>query len=180
MKWLALLCILAIGSGCSHSYKLDRSGGIAAAPRLDRTGSLFIGMPADGMLGSKTYGGSGNTTVEYLTTAFTGYAARVERARQVTPDKDAGLQSAARGGFTYFVYPTILHWEDRATEWSGKSDRVRVRIEIFEVRDRNLLDSVTLSGKSKWATFGGDRPEDLLLPPMREYVAELYGGESDR
>jgi hypothetical protein len=36
------------------------------------------------------------------------------------------------------------------------------------------IASVVLSGKSRWATFGGDHPEDLLPEPVGQYVATLY------
>ncbi|WP_254924651.1 DUF4823 domain-containing protein [Aeromonas sp. A35_P] len=29
-------------------------------------------------------------------------------------------------------------------------------------------------GKSKWATFGGDHPQDLLPEPTEKYVNSLY------
>ena len=35
-----------------------------------------------------------------------------------------GLRDAAGNG----LEPKILHWEDRATEWSGKADRVKVSL----------------------------------------------------
>jgi hypothetical protein len=36
------------------------------------------------------------------------------------------------------------------------------------------LSSVVLTGRNKWATFGGDHPQDLLAVPLRKYVASLY------
>jgi hypothetical protein len=67
-----------------------------------------------------------------------------------------------------------LHWEDRATEWSGKSDRLEIQLVIFNVHTGDELANATLTGKSKWATFGGDHPQDLLENPILEYVASLY------
>jgi Domain of unknown function (DUF4823) len=34
--------------------------------------------------------------------------------------------------------------------------------------------STLISGQSKWATFGGDHPQDLLPEPLNSYVESLY------
>ena len=76
--------------------------------------------------------------------------------------------------FGYFVDPVILHWEDRSTEWSGKSDRLEVQLKIVDVVSRGEIASTVISGKSKWLTFGGDHPQDLLKSPIEGYVESLY------
>ncbi len=73
------------------------------------------------------------------------------------------------------VTTEILHWEDRATEWSGRPDRVEVQISVYDTSTREEVASSSYSGKSKWATFGGDHPQDLLSEPTDNYVRSLYG-----
>jgi hypothetical protein len=46
--------------------------------------------------------------------------------------------------FKYLVYPTILHWEDRTTEWSALPDRVEVKIDLNETATVKLLDSIVI------------------------------------
>jgi hypothetical protein len=70
--------------------------------------------------------------------------------------------------------PEILHWEDRATEWSGIPDRVEVKLLVLEAQGNKEIASIVISGKSKWATFGGDHPQDLLPEPIKQYVESLY------
>jgi hypothetical protein len=41
------------------------------------------------------------------------------------------FKNAASVNFDYFVIPEILHWEDRATEWSGIPDKIEVKISIY-------------------------------------------------
>lgn len=43
----------------------------------------------------------------------------------VAESSDELQVAAVDGGFAYLVLPTLLHWEDRATEWSGKRDQIR-------------------------------------------------------
>jgi hypothetical protein len=53
------------------------------------------------------------------------------------------------------VYSTVLHWEDRATEWSGRPDRILLKKVVADAGSDNMISSVFIEGKSKWFTFGG-------------------------
>lgn len=68
----------------------------------------------------------------------------------------------------------ILHWEERATEWSGKPDRIEIQIIIYDLSTKKQIVNSTYTGKSKWATFGGDHPQDLLAEPTQTFVDALY------
>ena len=84
------------------------------------------------------------------------------------------LKSNTAGPFDYYVIPEILHWEDRATEWSGLPDKIEVKIIVYDGGTGNEVASTLISGQSKWATFGGDHPQDLLPEPLNNYVESLY------
>ncbi len=84
------------------------------------------------------------------------------------------LASARKVGAKYLAVPTILEWEDRATEWSGIPDKASIKLSIIDLETNSTLDSVIIKGKSGIATFGGDHPQDLLPKPTYEYVASLY------
>jgi hypothetical protein len=71
----------------------------------------------------------------------------------------------------YLIEPKILHWEDRATEWSGKADRVKVSLPLY--RSGSLVGSALVTANSSWWTFGGDHPEDLLDASFESYSASL-------
>jgi hypothetical protein len=49
-----------------------------------------------------------------------------------------------------------------------------VKISVIKVGSRAEVDAVVINGKSKWATFGGDHPQDLYPPPIEEYAAALF------
>ena len=76
--------------------------------------------------------------------------------------------------FQYYVVPEILHWEERATEWSGLPDRIELQLSVYEFGMRDNIASTHILGKSKWATFGGDHPQDLLPKPINDFVSSLY------
>ena len=82
----------------------------------------------------------------------------------------------------YYVEPDILHWDDRATEWSGKPDKIEIKISVYSARLGTELASSVQSASRKWATFGGDHPQDLLPEPLIKYYESLYriGQESQQ
>lgn len=49
--------------------------------------------------------------------------------------------------YGYYVEPIILHWEDRATEWSGKSDKVEIQIITYDTKTKSEIGNTTYSGK---------------------------------
>ncbi|WOA51920.1 DUF4823 domain-containing protein [Dickeya solani] len=44
----------------------------------------------------------------------------------------------------------------------------------LEIIGDHLYTSVILSGKSKFVTFGGDHPQDLLPDSINNYISSLY------
>ena len=62
----------------------------------------------------------------------------------------------------------------RATEWSGIPDKIEVKIIVYDGGTGKEVGSTLISGRSKWATFGGDHPQDLLPEPLNSYVESLY------
>jgi hypothetical protein len=88
-----------------------------------------------------------------------------------------GSTYSASGGETaakYYAVPEILHWEDRATEWSGIKDKLEIKLTVYEAARPAPVASTVLSGKSKFMTFGGDHPQDLLPALIGAYVQSLY------
>ena len=84
------------------------------------------------------------------------------------------LAAARSGGFNYLVAPAIAHWEDRATEWSGRPDRIEIELRTLRTSDGATVALASIEGRSRWATMGGDSPEDLLAEPISAYVEWLF------
>jgi hypothetical protein len=72
------------------------------------------------------------------------------------------------------IFPTILHWEHRATEWSMIPDKVEVKVDVVNVRTGDVTSSGIIKGSSGLATWGGDHPQDLLPEPVAEFVSSLF------
>jgi hypothetical protein len=170
MRHLWALSVLALLAGCASTYRQEVV--TAAQARLERGKPVLIATPKNGAYNRTEYPQSGRQTAAAVHTAFARYA---DGAAISTRCKDLEcLQAEGGTRYAYLVVPEILHWEDRATEWSGIPDRMEVKITVWDVQRNAVVSSGVLSGKSKWATLGGDHPQDLLPEPVNGFVATLY------
>ena len=164
---IAIACVLA---GCSSTYKQE----VVTAPTsaLTAGSSVVIAIPANGSYNGRVYVSSGSATTDALRSAFARHTNNIVIS---TDCKDIGCFKGAKGvHYDYYVVPQILHWEDRATEWSGKKDKLEIKLTVYNGTDWTEVSNFVVSGKSKWATFGGDHPEDLLAAPIDGFVSTLY------
>ena len=51
------------------------------------------------------------------------------------------------------VLSKIDYWEERATEWSGKPDRIRVKVGVYDVATGQPIDAVEIVGTNRWGTL---------------------------
>ena len=165
----AFLALLLFG--CEHTYEIQRSSD--DSEKLNTSGSAYVALPNDGRFEQTVYYGSGKKTANAVLFAFSSYLQNVVIGKK-TENMDQALKSANEGGFTYLIYPEILHWEDRATEWSGRQDRLMLKVTLANTTTGEAIDNAVLKGTSKWGTWGGDHPEDLLAEPLKNYAATLF------
>ncbi|MGE0284337.1 MAG: DUF4823 domain-containing protein, partial [Rhizobiaceae bacterium] len=105
--------------------------------------------------------------------AFSGSAKKIETGK--SPETfDSALAAARSKGATYIFQPLILNWEDRATEWSGIPDRITIKMVVYDVSSGKEIASSVARASSKWATFGGDHPQDLLPKVMDEFTKLFF------
>lgn len=167
-----LLCLVTaiLAAGCASTYTYNELQPVTT--RLDRTRGVLISTPQDGWYGTIQYRNSGKMTANAVRAAFSKYASRVDVVDSCHGDDCLSGIDTERYG--YYVKPEINHWEERATEWSGKPDRIEIQLVIFDAATKRELANSSYTGKSKWATFGGDHPQDLLTEPTNQYVSSLY------
>lgn len=170
MRELMALVSIALLSACASTYKQEPV--LTPSVKLERGKAVLIATPKNGSYGKIEYSASGQQTAAVIHAAFVRYS------NDVTVSRDCSDLSCLQGSgdqrYDYFVVPQILHWEDRNTEWSGLPDQIEVKIEISDARRHKEISSIVISGKSKWATFGGDHPQDLLPEPIKQYINGLY------
>lgn len=174
---LSVACLAGIVSGCTSTY--ESTSAVRTISKLKADASTYVALPEDGRFEKIPYPGSGRKTALVVCEAFSKHLIKAELAPEVLP-YEQNLQRAKSGSFDYLIVPTILHWEDRATEWSGRLDRIQIEIRTVNVPTSETLAIESIKGKSKWATFGGDVPEDLLKVPINSYVDTLFDTPPDQ
>ena len=168
--WRSGLVTLVL-AGCADSHEMVRSQ-VATAP-LSRAASAYVAVPADGAYGETRYHGSGVETARAVAAASAPYLREVRLGAAPQGVEDA-RRSAAEGNHEYVLYPEVLHWEDRATEWSAKPDVVSIDLAVIRAASGEIVDRSLINGRSGLATLGGDHPQDLLPPALAEYSATLF------
>jgi len=155
-----LLIFVALTLACAHKYAVPPiTGKGRPIPVQSRT---LVVTPADGRdERNATYHDSGSWVASALTSAL-----QVHHVEASVAPPEVGFEAAllaARSAAAHFlVVPTIQNWSDRLTEWSGIPDRITIRVRVIEVSTGELLDDRDLRASSRWATWGGDHPQDLL------------------
>jgi Domain of unknown function (DUF4823) len=172
MRREVLVSIIAfVLAGCASSYKSVTHEPLAA--KLEAHASFYVLLPADGQYGSKTYPNSGLATAHAIAQALASHADKVVEASSVE-DLATALTNAKQGKIRYVFETTILGWEDRATEWSGLPDKVSLKFSVYDTGTGRSLAATVVNASSKWATFGGDHPQDLLPEMTQAFVDSLF------
>jgi len=169
MRLIPVLACAAILAGCASTY--TSTPVVQPGVKLDPAKSVIIATPANGEYGNTVYANSGKMTANAVRVAFSRFATNTA----ISPEcRDLGcMEKTQAQPYDYYVIPEILHWEDRATEWSGIPDRLEVKLSILDGKKKEIATTI-ITGKSKWATLGGDHPQDLLPEPLNKYVESLY------
>ncbi|WP_084684845.1 DUF4823 domain-containing protein [Methylohalobius crimeensis] len=170
IRILILTTVMMVVSGCASTYRHSELQ--APVAKLDSSLGVLISVPEDGWYENTQYRNSGRMAANAVRAAFSKNARKVDIAQDCRDEECLDGIDAEKYG--YFVKPVILHWEERATEWSGKPDRIEIQIVIYDAVTKSEVANSSYTGKSKWATFGGDHPQDLLPEPTNEYVSNLY------
>ncbi|MGV3774674.1 MAG: DUF4823 domain-containing protein [Verrucomicrobiales bacterium] len=167
----SLCCLVFAGSGCKNTYKEQSE--FKLAPKLQQDNRIFVAMPFDAVFKGRVMFKSGKNVASTISEAFGRYGRGVFVSKQ--PQSLSESMESARGvRAEYLIYPTIVTWEDRATEWSAMRDKLVLRMDVIEVANGQTVYSRTVTGRGKWMTEGGDTPSDLLDDPVESFANDLY------
>lgn len=142
-------------------------------PILRSTTRIYVAIPFDASFKDKVAQGSGKATAQAFTAAFSRHM-RATLMSRIPESLEEALESARRANTDYLVYPTILKWEDRATEWSGRRDRLALKVDLIDLGSSRVVFSREIAATGKWMSDGGDKPSDLLDEPAEQYVNALF------
>ena len=168
MRNVLLLFVAILLSGCFATYTQVNMS--LPTTKLAKGSSVFIATPENGSYGDREYHYSGMRTASAVSVAFAKFSNNIKVSQEC---KDFGcLKEKDTKSFDYYIIPEILHWEDRATQYSAKPDRIKVKISVYDSETENELASTIITGKSDYV-FGG-LPQDLLAKPINAYIESLY------
>lgn len=175
MRALTLIATLvAFLAGCTATYNIKSLSGQSNHTVLDRSAAVFVAVPRDGAYEGSTYPGSGQTVTQAVAAAFSAVASNVSPGEHVQSLEENFSEASTRKA-TYLVVPLITHWEQRATEWSGIPSRMTIRLSIYNVKSKALINATIVEGRSRIMSFTSTSPESLLRDPLKRYVNNMYG-----
>lgn len=170
MKQLGILIMLITLSACTAKYDVIRH----ESKQLSTTDSFYVSKPENGTYGTIHYNESGRMTRDAFFNQLSKLGVKAVRDME-TRDKASSLIAAKEQQCSALIYPTILHWEDRATEWSGLRDRAQIQVEIINTETGETVDNTTLDLVGTWWTFGGLHPQDMVVETVEDYFQQLFG-----
>ena len=168
-KIIFLFFITLLFISCTSTYKYDINN--PSKEILEKNKEIAVSVSEDGSYGSDIYNGSGRTLSNTIRQQLKKYSSNVVILKNNETLKDFTDEEIKN--YDYIVIPEILHWEDRATAWSGLPDKIEVSIEIYDSK-RNLLKSAILSGKSASMTLGSTDPSELLEEPLSTFFKSVF------
>lgn len=167
---LILLVLVVCACGCSSRYKYMTTQ--EAKTKLIEGEGVFISMPQNGFYGMTIYEKSGAMTARAVEAELMNYTDTVKVSTSC--EGKECFDQIEKKTYKYYFEPKIVQWEERATEWSGLPDRITVALTVYDTKNEEKIFSQQFSGASKWLTFGGDHPQDLLHVPIEKRLKSLY------
>jgi hypothetical protein len=169
-KWIGCLAAMVLVA-CAGTSQTDAVR--KPAERLSTQAPAYIMVAEDGTYGGRRYSGSGRMLSQATLAQVARHITRVQMGEGLEKLEQA-LQRAQAGGYRYVFEPTILAWEDRATEWSMISDKITIKMVVWDAASGKDLASSIVSASSSLATFGGDHPQDLLPGALSRMIPEFF------
>ena len=158
-------------SGCSESYQSDFLHPQAAMQPQTR---FLIVTPEIGRYGDIDYPTSG---VDVLTALIKELKIYSQSITTITiPVTIENIRDEDLQNYDYVFIPEILHWEDRATEWSFRPDRIEVRFDIYN-NQREMVNSYLITGRGAYVEWSRKQPKSLLRKPIRDMLETFFGGK---
>ena len=156
-------------SGCADVSTVQRHDQDAY---LHPKAATYVAIPQDGRFGEIVYMGSGTTVAGIVVAGFSGKLPNIRLGERYQP-YEVAFRYAQDSNFHYLIVPTILHWEDRSTAWSGRPSKSSIRIVISDVGTGEIVDSAVIDSRSSKVRMTDPSPEDGLPKPVAEYVNSL-------
>ena len=168
-RFLYVFLLFAFISCAPAMYNLSTSKSIP--PGLLCEMDVLILTPADGISDGSIVKGSGSKLASKVY-----YYLNTKDCDATLDDDHKSIKTFDESEFhqyDYFIVPAIVSWEDNATAWSGKPDRLMFTIDIYD-KNKKKVASGTIDAKSTNATFTENDPSELIDKPLLEFINKLF------
>lgn len=172
MKNLILVCAVFYLVGCASKASIEQNAAYNN-PNLSKAISAYVSLPKDVAFGGRYFSGSGGSVSSIICAELQRYLVSVEEAGSVENFHDAMQQARSRGA-DYLFYPSIIHWQDRASEWEGRPDEVEIKITVVDLSNFKVVSAATIKDKSSLTVTGRGHPQDLLRKPVGNYIESIF------
>ncbi len=86
-----------------------------------------------------------------------------------------GIEEAAKLNFDYVLKCAITEWEDNATAWSGKGDKLRISVEVFDVKTKQLVAGGSHYRIATGFTLSSGSPDRFMDECAYGALSQIYG-----
>ena len=159
-RLLVIGFLLLVLNGCFATREIVPGMQTPGESVVTKADTVVIMLPNDGTYRGTVYAGSGKVVATKIKRATFGKVQTSEIVETTNP-KDA-LAYCKDKSIRFLIQPSILHWEDRATNWSGMRDFIKIEVLLVNTRDTSTLNSIMYNASSSWWTFVNTPPEDML------------------
>lgn len=87
------------------------------------------------------------------------------------------LDEASKLNFDYTMKCTITLWEDNATAWSGKGDKLEISVEVFDVKTKQLVGIASHYRVATGFTLVSGTPDRFMDECAEGALGKIYGWE---
>ena len=161
---------LLVSIGCATS-RINTQ--VPQKSKIDKTKIIYVMQAKDGAYGGKTYKGSGLNVSKIILRTLRNVQPLAQLVEE-TNEADA-IKIAKQKDASYLIVPDLLHWEDRATAWSGYRDKVKIELRLLSLNPIETISSQTYYTTNNSITFLNTKPEDLLDERFDKFIYQFLG-----
>jgi len=173
MRSALFLLAFVFGIGCSVPKSVPEGGAIAGM-QVNAKAKVLILAVADGQeKGEAPANGSGRGMVVALRQALSqqGIPLSTTEASNLLQ----GFDEATKMGFEYVLKCVIVLWEDNATAWSGNGDKLKISLELYDTKSRQLVAASSHYRVATGATFVSGTPDRFMDECAEGALRKIYG-----
>ena len=177
MTFMCVICLLAF-TGCSTTLETVHSDMSAELKSVDlQKTRLVVNNATPGRADSNgtLYELSGIYLSNCIKDIVSNFNPSVKLMQQELTEDETLRKLKENKDVDYLIFAKINNWEDHATEWNGVPDRININIKLYEIATKKVLAEEHFKSTSKWATFGGDHPQDMLAQPLSDIFKKWFG-----